>query len=157
MRKIKDIKNIKDAGFGFLHEFKAFAIKGNVIDLAVGVVIGAAFGKIVTSLVEEIIMPPLGVVIGNVDFSDYYLILSRPDGAPESFASLKAARDAGVVALGYGNFLNVLLQFIIVAFAIFLVVKQINRLKRAEEVKPTVAPPRQETLLEEIRDILKKK
>lgn len=142
-----------------LQEFKDFAVKGNVIDLAVGVIIGGAFGKIVTSLVDDILMPPLGYVMGRVDFSEYFLILYRPEGGPESYATLQAAKDAGAVAIGYGNFINVMIQFTIVAFAIFLVVKQINRLKREEEKAPAApaAPPKQEVLLAEIRDILKNK
>ena len=140
-----------------LQEFKSFAIKGNVIDLAVGVIIGGAFGKIVTSLVDDILMPPLGYLMGRVDFSEYFLILYRPENAPASFATLKAAKDAGAVAIGYGNFINVAIQFMIVAFAVFMLVKQINRLKdKHEEDKKTAAPPRSEQLLQEIRDALVK-
>lgn len=143
----------------FLQEFRDFAVKGNVIDLAVGVIIGGAFGKIVTSLVDDILMPPLGYLMGRVDFSEYFLILYRPENAPESFATLQAAKDAGAVAIGYGNFINVMIQFTIVAFAIFLLVKQINRLKRQEKAAEAAPakPPKQEVLLEEIRDILKNK
>lgn len=141
-----------------LQEFKSFAIKGNVIDLAVGVIIGGAFGKIVSSLVDDILMPPLGYLMGRVDFSEYFLVLYRPETAPATFPTLKAAKDAGAVAIGYGNFINVVIQFTIVAFAVFLMVKQINRLKKKdEEEKKAAPPPRSELLLEEIRDALKQR
>jgi len=128
---------------GMLSEFKAFAMRGNVIDLAVGVVIGAAFGKIVTSLVDQIIMPPIGLIIGGVDFSAYKWVLKAagPDGK-------------GEVALQFGAFLNTVIQFVIVAIAIFLVVKLMNRLIRKNEAAPA-APPADVVLLTEIRDILK--
>jgi large conductance mechanosensitive channel len=128
---------------GMLSEFKAFAMRGNVIDLAVGVVIGAAFGKIVSSLVDQIIMPPIGLVIGGVDFSAYKWVLKAagPDGK-------------GEVAIQFGAFLNTVIQFVIIAIAIFLVVKLMNRLIRKEEDKPA-APPADVQLLTEIRDILK--
>lgn len=137
-----------------LKEFKAFAIKGNVIDLAVGVIIGGAFGKIVGSLVDDILMPPLGYLMGRVDFSEYFLVLYKPETAAATFPTLKAAKDAGAVAIGYGNFINAIIQFTIVAFAIFMVVKQVNRLKASQ---PPEATPRSEVLLEEIRDALVKK
>ncbi|HEU4663289.1 MAG TPA: large-conductance mechanosensitive channel protein MscL [Dokdonella sp.] len=129
---------------GMLSEFKAFAMRGNVMDLAVGVVIGAAFGKIVTSLVDQVIMPPIGMLIGGVDFSAYKWVLhpAGPDGK-------------GEVALQYGAFVNTIIQFIIVALAIFVVVKVMNRMMRKEEAAP--APPSAEVvLLTEIRDLLKK-
>ncbi|MEO7323605.1 MAG: large-conductance mechanosensitive channel protein MscL [Dokdonella sp.] len=129
---------------GMVSEFKSFVMRGNVIDLAVGVVIGAAFGKIVTSLVDQVIMPPIGVLIGGVDFSAYKWILKAagPDGK-------------GEVALMYGAFFNTLIQFAIVAAAIFLVVKLVNRLVKKEEAAP--APPAADVvLLTEIRDLLKK-
>lgn len=128
---------------GFFSEFKAFAMRGNVIDLAVGVVIGAAFGKIVTSLVDQMIMPPIGLLVGGVDFSAYKWVLQAagPDGK-------------GEVAIQFGAFLNTLIQFAIVAFAIFLVVKLMNRLIRKQEDAP--APPAPDVvLLTEIRDLLK--
>ena len=129
---------------GMLSEFKEFAMRGNVMDLAVGVVIGAAFGKIVTSLVDQVIMPPIGMLIGGVDFSSYKWIL-QPAGADGK----------GEVALQYGAFLNTIIQFLIVALAIFIVVKIMNRMIRKEEAAP--APPSPEaTLLTEIRDLLKK-
>jgi len=137
---------------GLFQEFKEFAMRGNVVDLAVGIVIGVAFGAIVNSLVEDIIMPPIGLVMGNVDFSDLFINLSG-----QEYASLAAAREAGAPVIAYGAFINAVINFVIVAFAIFLVVKAMNRLRRQQEQAPeeTPVPPRQETLLEEIRDILK--
>jgi large conductance mechanosensitive channel len=137
---------------GFFQEFKEFAMRGNVVDLAVGLVIGAAFGAIVNSLVNDIIMPPIGLVMGNVDFSDLFINLSG-----QEYTSLAAAREAGAPVIAYGAFINVVINFIIVALAIFIVVKGMNRLRRKQEAAPeeTPVPPRQETLLEEIRDILK--
>lgn len=138
----------------FFKEFRDFAMRGNVIDLAVGVIIGAAFGKIVSSLVEDVIMPPLGLLMGQVDFADKFLIL-KGEG---EFPTVAAAKAAGVVTLNYGIFINTIVQFTIVSFAIFVVIKQINRLKKAEEQKPQTppSPPRSEILLEEIRDLLRK-
>ncbi|MEK3785185.1 MULTISPECIES: large conductance mechanosensitive channel protein MscL [Paenibacillus] len=122
---------------GLLHEFKEFAVRGNVIDLAVGVIIGAAFGKIVTSIVNDILMPPIGKILGDTDFSNLYYPLDEnhlnPDG---SSMSLAQAQDAGVAVIAYGQFINVLLDFVIVAFCIFLLVKGINMLKRKEQDKP---------------------
>lgn len=132
----------------FFSEFKAFAMRGNVVDLAVGVVIGAAFGKIVTSLVDQIIMPPIGMVVGGVDFSSWKWILQPANEATKT----------PEVAILFGAFLNTLIQFVIIAFAIFLVVKVMNRLTRKEEAAPAEpAPPSAEVqLLTEIRDALKK-
>ena len=110
-----------------LKEFKEFALKGNVVDLAVGIIIGAAFNGIVKSLVDDIIMPPLGLIVGSLDFSDLGIILSRT-----SYDSLAAAQEAGVPVLRYGQFLNNVLNFLIVAFAVFLLVRQINRLRRSD-------------------------
>jgi large conductance mechanosensitive channel len=137
---------------GFFQEFKEFALRGNVVDLAVGLIIGAAFGAIVNSLVADVIMPPLGLVIGQVDFSDLFINLSGQD-----YPSLAAAREAGAPVIAYGAFINAVINFIIVALAIFVVVKGMNRLRRKQEQAPeeVPAPPRQEVLLEEIRDILK--
>jgi large conductance mechanosensitive channel len=137
---------------GFLQEFKEFAMRGNVVDLAVGIVIGAAFGAIVNSLVNDVIMPPIGLVMGSVDFSDLFINLSGQD-----YPSLAAARAAGAPVIAYGTFINAVINFVIVAFAIFLVIKGMNQLRRKQENAPEAppAPPRQETLLEEIRDILK--
>ena len=137
---------------GFFNEFREFAMRGNVVDLAVGIIIGVAFGAIVNSLVNDIIMPPIGLIMGNVDFSDLFINLSG-----QEYASLAAARDAGAPVIAYGAFINAVINFVIVAFAIFLVVKGMNRLRRKQEQAPEEAPvpPRQETLLEEIRDLLK--
>ncbi|HKU13301.1 MAG TPA: large-conductance mechanosensitive channel protein MscL [Steroidobacteraceae bacterium] len=127
-------------------EFREFAVKGNVVDMAVGIIIGAAFGKIVSSLVSDVVTPPLGYIIGGVDFTKLAV-------------TLPAMREgAEAVTIRYGVFLQALFDFIIVAFAIFMIVKLINRLRRKEEEKPPAAPPappRQEVLLEEIRDLLK--
>ena len=112
-------------------EFKEFAIKGNALDLAVGVIIGAAFGKIVSSLVDDIIMPPLGAIAGKIDFSNLFVALNG-----QSYPTLQAARQAGAPVVAYGAFLNNVINFLIAAFAVFLLVKQINRLKKGEEQKP---------------------
>lgn len=133
---------------GMISEFKEFIARGNVIDLAVGVVIGAAFGKIVTALVEKIIMPPLGLLIGGVDFSRMGWTLRE--------ATVDAAgKEVPAVVVGFGDFFNTLVQFVIVAFAIFLLVKVVNRLYRKEAPAPA-APPEEVMLLREIRDALKK-
>lgn len=120
-----------------LKEFRDFIARGNVLDLAVAVVIGAAFGKIVTSLVEGIIMPPIGMLLGNVDFSSLFLVLDRSKGIPESLA---AAKTAGVPVIAYGAFINDIVNFLIIAFAIFLVVKQANRFKAPVAVTTTACP-----------------
>ena len=114
-----------------LKDFKEFAMRGNVVDLAVGVIIGGAFGKIVSSFVGDVLMPPIGLLLGNVDFSNLFISLSG-----KTFESLAAAKAAGAPTLNYGVFLNTVLDFVIVAFAIFLLVKQINRLQRAKEAPP---------------------
>ena len=133
---------------GMMSEFKEFAMRGNVIDLAVGVVIGAAFGKIVTALVDKVIMPPIGLLIGGVDFSKLSIVLKE--------ATVDAAgQEVPAVVLAYGEFFNALIQFIIIAFAIFLVVKAINRMRKPAEEAPA-APPEDVLLLREIRDSLKK-
>jgi large conductance mechanosensitive channel len=135
-------------------EFRQFIMRGNVVDLAVGVIIGASFGKIVTSLVDDIIMPPLGLIIGKVDFSNFFIPLSWSD---KEFRTIAEAKAAGITTLNVGMFGNVLFQFLLVAFAIFFfIVKPINRLKKKDEAKAAATPPRQEVLLEEIRDLLKK-
>ena len=130
-----------------LKEFRQFAVKGNVVDLAVAVIIGAAFGKIVSSFVADIVMPPLGLVIGGVNFTDLAITLKAASGG------------APAVVWAYGKFLQSVFDFTIIAFVIFLAVKGINKLKREEEAAPAAppAPPRQEVLLEEIRDLLKRK
>ena len=141
---------------GMVHEFREFAVKGNVIDLAVGVIIGGAFGKIVGSLVDDIIMPLVGLVFGKLDFSNLFVVLGTP---PEGTARTVAAmKEAGVPLLTYGNFISVAINFLILAFVIFLMVKQINRLKREAPAAPEVAPatPEDVMLLREIRDSLKK-
>ncbi len=134
-----------------LKEFKEFALKGNLVDLAVGFILGGAFGTIVTSLVNDIMMPPLGMLMGGVDFSDLFLSLNG-----ETYASLTAASDAGAPVIAYGKFINALISFVIMAFALFFVVKGMNTLKKKEEAAPPPAPPRQEVLLEEIRNLLAK-
>ena len=131
-------------------EFKDFAMKGNVVDMAVGVILGGAFGKIVGSLVSDVIMPPIGMLVGKVDFSSLFINLSGGE-----YQTLAEAQKAGATTLNYGMFVNTVINFIIVAFCIFMVVKGMQSVKRQEEAKPS-APPRQEVLLEEIRDILKK-
>ncbi len=130
-------------------EFKAFALRGNVIDLAVGVIVGAAFTGIVNSLVSDILMPPLGLALGGIDFSDLFVVLkgTHPD-------TLAAARTAGSVTINYGVFINAIIRFIIVAFAIFLLVRWINRLFAASKSAPA-GPTKSELLLTEIRDLLK--
>jgi large conductance mechanosensitive channel len=132
-------------------EFRDFAMRGNVIDLAVGIILGAAFTTIVNSLVNDLIMPPLGLLLGGVDFSDFFVTLKGG-----SYPTLAAAKAAGAVTVNYGLFINAVIRFVIVAFAIFILVKQINRLtrQRAAPAEPP-APPREEILLTEIRDILK--
>ncbi|MFC0712089.1 large-conductance mechanosensitive channel protein MscL [Azorhizophilus paspali] len=130
---------------GMLSEFKAFAVKGNVVDMAVGIIIGAAFGKIVSSFVGDVIMPPLGLLIGGVDFSDLAITL-RP-----------GLGDTPAVVLAYGRFIQTVIDFLIIAFAIFIGVKALNQLKRQEAEAPSLppAPTRDQQLLEEIRDLLK--
>lgn len=135
---------------GFLTEFKEFAVKGNVMDLAVGVIIGGAFGKIVDSTVNDLIMPLISKVVGGLDFSNYYIALA----GQQAGLTLVEAKKAGAV-FAYGNFLTVALNFIILAFIIFLMIKQINRLKKAAPPAPA-ATPEDITLLREIRDSLKK-
>ncbi len=131
---------------GWLQEFKTFAVKGNVVDMAVGIIIGAAFGKIVSSLVADVVMPPIGVAIGGVDFSDLAITLKA------------ATASSPAVTIAYGKFIQTLLDFTIIAFVIFLLVKGINTLKRREEAKPvTPAPSAEEKLLTEIRDLLKQR
>jgi large conductance mechanosensitive channel len=142
-----------------LKEFKEFALRGNVLDLAVGIIIGAAFTAIVNSLVEDVIMPPIGVILGGVDFSDWYLQLTQRDRA---FPSLQAARQAGASVIAFGAFINAVIKFLIVAFAVFVLVKQVNRMRRlidqGEEPEAATPPPSREVVvLEEIRDLLKKR
>lgn len=135
-----------------LKEFKAFAMRGNVVDMAVGIIIGAAFGKIVSSLVSDVIMPPIGKLMGGVDFSNLFVNLGDV-----AYESLAAAQEAGAPTINYGVFLNTVLDFLIVAFAIFMVIKGMNNLKKKEEEKPAEPPKKSDEvlLLEEIRDSLK--
>lgn len=137
---------------GIIKEFKEFAMRGNVIDMAVGIVIGAAFGKIVSSFVSDVLMPPLGLLLGGVDFADKKIVLK--DAVVEAGAEVAPA-----VTMNYGLFINTALDFIIVAFAIFMVIKLMNKLKRKEQAAPAAppAPSKEEILLAEIRDILRSK
>lgn len=143
---------------GFLKEFKEFAVKGNVMDLAIGVIIGGAFGKIVDSVVKDLVMPLISAIIGSPDFSNMYMVLKDPaSGIKEGMALADARAVENAVVFAYGNFITVAINFILLAFAVFLMVKGINRLKRKEEVAPAPpAGPTQEELLAEIRDLLKK-
>ena len=136
-------------------EFREFAVKGNVIDLAVGVIIGGAFGKIVDSLVKDLIMPVVSRIFGGLDFSNWFVPLASPPAGYSGPMTYEALTKAGVPLFAYGNFITVTLNFIILAFVIFLMVKQINRLKR-ETPPPPAAPPEEVLLLREIRDALKK-
>ena len=140
----------KGRGMSMLTEFKEFAMRGNVIDLAVGVVIGGAFGKIVTSLVNDVVMPPIGMLTGGVDFSQLKWVIKPADAS-------NPAHKVAEVAVQYGMFINTLIQFLIIAFAIFLMVKAINRLSRKQEAAPAepAAPSADVVLLTEIRDLLK--
>ena len=136
-------------------EFKTFAMRGNAIDLAVGVVVGAAFSSIVNSLVKDIINPPLGLLLGGIDFSNFFVVLKGAGPYP----TLKAAQDAGAVTLSYGLFINSVINFVIVAFALFMVIRQINRLATPKPAgTPAEPPPPPEVaLLREIRDLLKER
>jgi large conductance mechanosensitive channel len=137
-----------------LKEFKEFAMRGNVMDMAVGIIIGAAFGKIVTSLVNDVVMPPIGLLMGNADFGDLFVNLSME----QTFASVAEAEAAGAPIIKYGIFINTVLDFVIVAFAIFLLIRSLNRLKRKQEAAPppvVPVPSQEEKLLAEIRDLLR--
>jgi large conductance mechanosensitive channel len=125
-----------------LKEFKEFAMRGNVLDMAVGIIIGAAFGVIVQSLVADVIMPPIGLVLGNVDFTDFFVILKEGDPAGP-YASLAQAKDAGAVSLNYGLFITAVINFLIIAFAVFLIIRSFNRLQKKEEA-PAPAPDTKE-------------
>jgi large conductance mechanosensitive channel len=146
------VSDVEEKGLKMLKEFREFAIKGNVVDLAVGVIIGVAFGGIVTSLVGDIIMPIIGAITGGLDFSNYFTALSKAVTA----GNLADAKKQGAV-LAWGNFLTLTLNFIIVAFVLFVVIRLVNKLKRKDEAAPAPPKPtRQEELLTEIRDLLKK-
>jgi large conductance mechanosensitive channel len=128
-------------------EFKEFALRGNVLDMAVGIIIGAAFGSIVTSLVSDIIMPPLGLVLGNIDFSDLFVLLKH-GATPGPYSTLAEAQAAGAVTLNYGMFANRVISFLIIAFSVFLLVKGMNQLRRKQEQAPPEPPkPREEVVL----------
>ena len=137
-----------------LKEFKEFAMRGNVMDMAIGIIIGAAFGAIVTSLVNDVLMPPIGLLLGGVDFSNMFMTLKEGAAAPGPYASLAAAKAAGAVTINVGLFVNALISFLLVAFAVFLLVKAINRMRR-QEPPPPAPPTTQEVLLAEIRDLLR--
>ena len=138
-----------------LKEFRDFALKGNVVDLAIGVIIGAAFGVIVASLVDDVFMPVIGLVLNGVDFSNMFIVLSNPKGLPVT--TLAAAKEAGIATLNIGLFINAVVKFVIVAFVLFLVVKGMNSLKKKEAAAPAAppAPTKEELLLAEIRDAIK--
>ena len=140
----------------FASEFREFAVKGSVVDLAVGVIIGGAFGKIVDSLVKDIIMPVVGRIFGGLDFSNWFILLGSPPAGYSGPMTYEALTKAGVPLLAYGNFITIAINFIILAFIIFLMVKQINRLKRDEPPKAPPAPPEEVMLLREIRDSVKR-
>lgn len=154
MTKKEKLAKVKEKGLGVFGEFSEFIKKGNVVDMAVGVVIGSAFGAIVTSLVNDIIMPLVSLLTGGLDFSNWFVSL---DG--QTYETLEEATTAGAATLNYGNLISVVLNFIIVAFCIFVVVKAMNKMKRKKEEKPVETPkkPDEVVLLEEIRDLLKKK
>ncbi len=138
------------------NEFKTFIARGNVVDLAVGLIMGAAFGAIVAALVDNVIMPPIGVILGGIDFSDFFFALNG-----EHYVSMKAAKDVGAPVIAYGIFLNAVIKFVIVAFAVFLLVKGVNKLQAkmlaAKAAEPPPPPTKTETLLAEIRDALQRR
>ncbi|MBL0176026.1 MAG: large conductance mechanosensitive channel protein MscL [Ignavibacteria bacterium] len=141
-----------------LKEFKEFVMRGNVFDMAVGIIIGASFGTIVTSLVNDVIMPPIGLLLGGVDFSSFYVLLKESATVPPPYADLAAAKKAGAVTLNFGVFVNTVISFVIVAFAVFMLVKGVNKMKRETPPSPAapVEPAEDVLLLREIRDSLKK-
>jgi large conductance mechanosensitive channel len=145
------VSDVEERGLRMLKEFREFAMKGNVVDLAVGVIIGAAFGGIVTSLVSDIILPIIGAITGGLDFSNYFTPLSKAVNA----SNLADAKKQGAV-LAWGNFLTLTLNFIIIAFVLFVVIRFMNKLKRRDEAAPPPKPTREVELLTEIRDLLKK-
>ena len=140
-----------------LKEFKEFAIKGNMLDMAIGIILGAAFGTVVASLVNDLLMPVVSGIIGTPDFSNLFAVLRNPTGA--AFTSVEAARDAGAVVLAFGLFLNTVIAFLAVAVALFFLVKGVNRMRRQEEAAPAAPPepPEEVKLLGEIRDLLRRR
>jgi len=140
-----------------LKEFRDFALKGNVVDLAIGVIIGAAFGAIVSSLVDDVFMPIIGLILQGVDFSNLFIVLKNPDPTITAVPSLAFAKDHGIATLNIGLFINAVVKFVIVAFVLFILVKGMNRLKKKEEAKPAApaGPTKEEVLLTEIRDALR--
>ncbi len=140
-----------------LKEFREFAMRGNVVDMAVGIIIGAAFGKIVDSLVKDLVMPPIGLLLGKVDFANLFVIL-KPGSTAGPYLTVDVAQKAGAVTFNYGVFINTIISFLIVAFAVFLLIRVINRLRQQEAAKPAEPPatPEEVILLREIRDSLKK-
>jgi large conductance mechanosensitive channel len=139
-----------------LKAFKEFAMKGNVVDMAAGIVIGVAFGTIIKSFVDDILMPPIGLLLGGIDFSNFYVVLREGVASPGPYAALADAQAAGAVTINYGVFVNSVISFVIVAFALFLVIRSMNRLRTKKEEKPA-QPPEDVLLLREIRDVLKAK
>ena len=137
---------------GLMQEFREFAVKGNAVDLAVGVVLGAAFGGIVTSLVDDVLTPPLGYLLGGVDFTNLFWTLG-----PGEYASLEAAKEAGAATINYGSFLQAIVSFLLIAIALFLIIRVMNRLRREKEAAPAPAPAEEVVLLREIRDALAKR
>jgi large conductance mechanosensitive channel len=139
-----------------LKEFKEFAVKGNMLDMAVGIIVGAAFGTVVQSLVKDVIMPPIGLLLGGVDFTNLFITV-REGSAAGPYGTLAAAQDAGAVTINYGLFANAIISFLIVSFTVFLLVRSFNKLKREQEAAPAAPPPpsAEVTLLGEIRDLLK--
>ncbi|MEZ4846098.1 MAG: large conductance mechanosensitive channel protein MscL [Bdellovibrionota bacterium] len=138
-----------------LKEFKEFALKGNMLDMAIGIILGAAFGGLVKSLVDDIFNPVIGLLTGGTDFSNKFLVIKDVAGGAGDYATLAAAKAAGAVAVSYGVFVNTFINFLIVAFVLFLLVKAVNKMKKKEAAAPA-APSAQEVLLTEIRDLLKK-
>ena len=142
----------------FFKEFKQFAMRGNVVDMAVGIIIGAAFGKIVSSLVNDVIMPPIGMLLGGINFSEFRMVIK--DAVPATVdAAGNAVPEIAAVTLNYGSFIQVIIDFLIIALAIFMMIRVMNKMQKKEEAKPAPppAPSKEETLLTEIRDILKSK
>ena len=147
----EEVEKIKVKSVGFIREFRDFATRGNAVELAVAVVIGGAFGKIVSSMVADIIMPAVGRLTGSVDFTNLFVVLGEGH-----YKTLAEAKAAGAATLNYGVFINSITDFIVIAFCVFLVIRAMSRLRRSEEAKPAAAPPAEIQLLTEIRDLLKK-